>query len=62
VVVRLDAAADHAAGMLRVNAIHEDVTIDKAMTAAVNDQIRDLSRWLGLDLLPARRPSSGRRG
>jgi hypothetical protein len=49
-VGKLDATADRKAGVLVVNAIHQDVTFDKAMTAAVGDEIRDLARWLGLGL------------
>ena len=46
---KLDATADRKAGVLQVNAIHQDVTFDKAMTAAVDQEIEDLARWLGLD-------------
>jgi uncharacterized protein len=49
-VGKLDATADRKAGVLRVNAIHQDVTFDPAMTAAVAAEIEDLARWLGLDL------------
>jgi uncharacterized protein YcaQ len=49
---KLDATADRRAGVLRVNAIHQDVTFDKAMTAAVDHQIKDLAHWLGLDPMP----------
>ena len=35
-VGKLDATADRKAGVLRVNAIHQDVTFDKTMTAAVD--------------------------
>jgi len=53
-VGKLDATADRKAGMLRVDAIHEDVPFTKAMTAAVTAEIADLARWLGLPLdLPA---------
>jgi hypothetical protein len=52
-VGKLDATADRKAGVLRVNAIHQDETFDKATTAAVNDEIGDLARWLELDLAPA---------
>jgi hypothetical protein len=34
---------------------HQDVPFGKTMTAAVDGQIRDLARWLGLDLGPAGR-------
>ena len=36
--------------MLRVDAIHRDVPFNKTMTAAVNREIRELARWLRLDL------------
>jgi uncharacterized protein len=49
-VGKLDAAADRNAGVLRVDAIHQDVPFDATMTAAVNGEIEDLARWLDLDL------------
>ncbi len=55
-VGKLDATADRAAGVLRVNAIHQDVTFGKPMTEAINHEIGDLARWLGLDLVPLGRP------
>jgi hypothetical protein len=36
--------------VLAVHAIHQDVPFDRAMTAAVDDEIQDLARWLGLEL------------
>jgi uncharacterized protein len=45
---KLDASADRKAGVLRVNAIHEDVSFSKAMTNAVQKEIDDLAKWLGL--------------
>jgi uncharacterized protein YcaQ len=48
-VGKLDAAADRKAGVLRVNAIHEDVRFSPAMTKAVRKEIDDLAVWLGLD-------------
>jgi uncharacterized protein YcaQ len=51
-VGKLDATADRKAGLLRVNAIHRDVPFDKAMTAAVDHEIKDLAHWLDLDLMP----------
>jgi len=51
-VVKLDATADRAAGVLRVRAIHQDVAFTKAVTAAVDHECRDLARWLGLELAP----------
>ncbi|MGH3401432.1 MAG: DNA glycosylase AlkZ-like family protein [Streptosporangiaceae bacterium] len=53
---KLDAAADRASGMLRVNAIHQDEPFGRATAAAVHREIRALADWLGLDLrLPAMR-------
>jgi len=53
-VGKLDATADRKAGVLVVNAIHQDVAFTKTMTAAVHREIKDLARWLALDLaLPA---------
>jgi len=49
-VGKLDATADHKAGVLRVDAIHRDVEFTKAMTAAVDQEISELGRWLELDL------------
>ena len=47
-VGKLDALADRDAGVLRVNAVHQDVVFTKAMTAAVDREIGDLDRWLAL--------------
>ena len=49
-VGKLDATAERKAGVLRVNAIHQDVSFDQAMDAAVHDEIEDLARWLELEL------------
>jgi hypothetical protein len=49
-VGKLDATADRKAGVFRVDAIHEDVPFTKAMTAAVRTELKDLARWLALDL------------
>jgi uncharacterized protein YcaQ len=46
-VGKLDATADRKAGVLRVNAVHEDEPFDKA---AVDAEISELAAWLGLDL------------
>jgi uncharacterized protein len=54
-VGKLDATADRKAGVLRVAAIHQDVPFSKAATAAVDREVKDLARWLGLDLMAARR-------
>ncbi|NUP15060.1 MAG: winged helix-turn-helix domain-containing protein [Streptomyces sp.] len=50
-VGKLDAAADRKAGVLRVNALHEDVPFTKAMRAEVGGEIEDLARWLELELV-----------
>lgn len=54
-VGKLDAKADHKGGVLRVNAVHEDAPWDEATTDAVHSELRELARWLGLELsgLPA---------
>jgi uncharacterized protein YcaQ len=49
-VGKLDAAADRDAGVLRVAALHRDVEFTKAMTSAVDREIRDLARWLELEV------------
>jgi uncharacterized protein len=54
-VGKLDATADRTAGVLRVNAVHQDVAFSKTMTAAVDHETKDLAHWLGLDLVPAGR-------
>ncbi len=53
-VGKLDATADRKAGVLRVNAIHEDVPFSGPVAAAVDDEIKDLARWLELELLMPR--------
>ncbi len=47
---KLDATADREAGVLRVDAIHQDAPFDRATTAAVNGEIEDLAHRLELDL------------
>jgi len=47
-VGKLDAAADRKAGVLRVNAIHEDVKLTRAVRAAVRAELEALADWLGL--------------
>jgi uncharacterized protein len=46
---KVDALADRKAGVLRVNAIHEDVEFTRAMAKAVQAELEDLASWLGLD-------------
>jgi uncharacterized protein len=55
-VGKLDATADRAAGVLRVTAVHEDVPFTKTMTVAVDREIKDLAKWLGLDVAVAAEP------
>jgi hypothetical protein len=49
-VGKVDATADRDRGVLRVDAVHRDVEFSGAMTAAVDREIADLARWLGLEL------------
>ena len=48
-VGKLDATADRAAGVLRVDAVHEDVPFTAEVSLAVDDEIDDLGRWLELE-------------
>jgi uncharacterized protein YcaQ len=48
-VGKLDAAADRKAGVLRVNAIHEDVKLTATVKKVVRAEVEDLAAWLGLD-------------
>ena len=50
-VGKLDATADRKAGVFRVDAIHQDEVFGKTVAAAVDREIRDLARWLQLELL-----------
>jgi uncharacterized protein YcaQ len=47
-VGKLDAAADRKVGVLRVNAIHEDVKFTAPMKKAVAAELDDLAAWLEL--------------
>ena len=47
---KIDATADRGAGVLRVDAIHEDEPFTKTAAAAVRRELKDLARWLELDL------------
>ena len=49
-VGKVDALADRKAGLLRVDAIHEDEPFDEATGVAVRDEIEHLAQWLELDL------------
>ena len=50
-VGKLDAKADRKEGELRVAAIHQDVPFTKTITAAVDREVKDLARWLELELV-----------
>jgi uncharacterized protein len=52
-VGKLDAAADRKAGVLRVNAIHEDVKFTRTIAKGVQAELEDLASWLGLTVEPA---------
>ncbi|MEO7752755.1 MAG: crosslink repair DNA glycosylase YcaQ family protein [Terracoccus sp.] len=49
-VGKLDVRADRKAGVLVVNAVHEDVRFTARMTAAVHREITDLAMWMGLEI------------
>ncbi len=48
-VGKVDATADRKAGVLRVDAVHEDVRFTKALRAAVAAELDALARWQGLE-------------
>ena len=47
-VGKVDTTADRKAGLLRVNAIHEDVKFTHAITKSVQAELDDLAAWLTL--------------
>jgi uncharacterized protein len=47
-VGKIDATADRKASVLRVHAIHEDVTFTRAISKAVHAELDDLATWLEL--------------
>ncbi|MEI3867151.1 crosslink repair DNA glycosylase YcaQ family protein [Microbacterium sp. CCNWLW134] len=49
-VGKLDAALDRRAGTLRINAVHEDETFTSSVSEAVDAEIDDLARWLGVEV------------
>ncbi len=55
-VGKLDATAERDEGVLRVDAVHEDEPFTAEMTEAVDAEIDDLARWLGLEVM--RSPAS----
>ena len=50
-VGKLDAKADRKTSVLRVNAIHEDVKLTRAMNKDIQNELDDLASWLGLDAI-----------
>ncbi|MFZ0342460.1 MAG: crosslink repair DNA glycosylase YcaQ family protein [Gaiellaceae bacterium] len=48
-VGKLDATADRKESVLRIHAIHEDVSFSPALAKAVLREIDDLAAWLGLE-------------
>ncbi|GIF74920.1 DNA glycosylase AlkZ-like family protein [Asanoa siamensis] len=48
-VGKLDATADRRAGVLRVDAVHEDEPFGTEVAAAVTGEISSLASWLGLE-------------
>ena len=49
-VGKVDATAERDAGVLRVDAVHEDEPFDADTAAAVRTELEDLARWLELEL------------
>lgn len=47
-VGKVDATADREAGLLRVDAVHEDGRWTRSMRAAVDLEVDALATWLGL--------------
>lgn len=47
-VGKLDALAERKAGVLRVNAIHQDVRFTKAISKGIDAELEDLATWIGL--------------
>ena len=48
-VAKIDATADREAGVLRVDAVHEDVPFTPETKAGVDGELDALARWLGLE-------------
>ena len=49
-VGKVDAKADRKAGVLVVNAVHQDTPFTPAMAAEIDQEIAGLAAWLGLGL------------
>ena len=50
-VGKLDATADRDAGVLIVDAVHEDERFTPAMSEAVDAEVEDLARWLRVEVV-----------
>ncbi|HTZ44355.1 MAG TPA: crosslink repair DNA glycosylase YcaQ family protein [Jatrophihabitans sp.] len=50
-VGKVDATTELRQGVLRVEAIHQDVPFSKTLTAKVHRELADLARWLGVELV-----------
>jgi uncharacterized protein YcaQ len=50
-IAKVDATAEHAEGVLRVDAVHEDERFTRAMREAVDGALADLADRLGLEVL-----------
>ncbi len=61
-VGKLDATADRKASVLRVHAMHEDVSFTRTMTEAVQAELDDLASWLGLRAVEPASRDRGERG
>nr|WP_206687584.1 crosslink repair DNA glycosylase YcaQ family protein [Microbacterium yannicii] len=55
-VGKLDAKSDRKAGVLRVHAVHEDEPFSDEVRRAVDAEIQELGRWLGLEVVGAPAP------
>jgi uncharacterized protein len=53
-VGKVDATSDHKSGVLRVDAVHQDVPFSKTMSDAIDHEIQDLAAWLELELTVSR--------
>lgn len=58
-VGKVDATADRKAGVLRVDALHEDVPFTTELTEAVHEELRQLASWLRLTLGGPAVPGAG---
>ena len=56
-VGKVDATADRDAGELLLHAVHEDEPFDASLRAAVEEQVGELARWLGLEVAEQPHPT-----